>query len=109
MACSSDDEVAANGMVAGRGSGRLARRRKRMERLKAKEEVARQERQARKELVKVCPLPRHCMTSAVLVQKSQQKGGMMQHAASLKGQSKAGSPQDFLLVCMPYCRAAGLL
>lgn len=40
-------------MVEGRGSGRLARRQKRLEKLRAKEAVAREERQARKALVKV--------------------------------------------------------
>ena len=40
-------------MVDGRGSGRLARRQKRLEKLRAKEAVAREERQARKQLVKV--------------------------------------------------------
>ena len=40
-------------MVDGRGNGRLARRRKRLEKLRAKEAVAREERQVRKELVKV--------------------------------------------------------
>ena len=40
-------------MVGGRGSGRLARRRKRIDRLRGKEAIARDERQARKELVKV--------------------------------------------------------
>lgn len=40
-------------MTDGRGSGRLARRQKRLEKLRAKEAVAREERQARKQLVKV--------------------------------------------------------
>lgn len=40
-------------MMEGRGSGRLARRQKRLEKLRAKEAIAREERQARKELVKV--------------------------------------------------------
>ena len=43
-------------MTDGRGSGRLVRRQKRLEKLRAKEAVAREERQTRKELVKVsCP------------------------------------------------------
>lgn len=49
---SSDDEVSKASMVDGRGNGRLARRRKRLEKLRAKEAVAREERQVRKELVK---------------------------------------------------------
>lgn len=40
-------------MVEGRGNGRLARRQKRLEKLRSKEAAARAERQARKELVKV--------------------------------------------------------
>lgn len=40
-------------MVEGRSNGRLVRRRKRIEKMRAKEAVAREERQARKELVKV--------------------------------------------------------
>ena len=40
-------------MIEGRGSGRLARRRKRIDKMRAKEAVAREERHARKELVKV--------------------------------------------------------
>lgn len=39
-------------MMEGRGSGRLARRQKRLEKLRAKEAAAKEERQARKELVK---------------------------------------------------------
>lgn len=53
LCCSSDDEVSKASMVDGRGNGRLARRRKRLEKLRAKEAVAREERQVRKELVKV--------------------------------------------------------
>ena len=53
LSCSSDDEVSKSSMIDGRGSGRLARRQKRLEKLRAKEAAAREERQARKELVKV--------------------------------------------------------
>ena len=61
--CSCDDEMSKSSMTEGRGSGRLARRQKRLEKLRAKEAIAREERQARKELVKVsfsaiiCPGP----------------------------------------------------
>ena len=53
ICCSSDDEISKASMIGGRGSGRLARRRKRIDRLRGKESAARDERQARKELVKV--------------------------------------------------------
>ncbi|DBB14469.1 TPA: hypothetical protein ACH3X3_004757 [Trebouxia sp. C0006] len=49
---SSDDEVSKASMIKGRGSGRLARRRKRIDKMRAKEALAREERHARKELVK---------------------------------------------------------
>lgn len=49
---SSDDDVSKASMIEGRGSGRLARRRKRIDKMRAKEAIAREERHARKELVK---------------------------------------------------------
>ncbi|DBA74585.1 TPA: hypothetical protein ACH3X2_009457 [Trebouxia sp. C0005] len=49
---SSDDDVSKANMIEGRGSGRLARRRKRIGKMRAKEAIAREERHARKELVK---------------------------------------------------------
>ncbi|KAL3137311.1 hypothetical protein ABBQ32_006851 [Trebouxia sp. C0010 RCD-2024] len=55
---SSDDEVKMSSMVEGRGNGRLARRQKRLEKLRSKEAAARAERQARKELVKAALLSR---------------------------------------------------
>ena len=53
LVCSSDDEVSKASMMEGRGSGRSARRRKRIFKMRAKEAIAREERHARKELVKV--------------------------------------------------------
>lgn len=53
LLCSSDDEGTKLRLVEGRGDGRLARRQKRLEKMRAKEAVAREQRHARKELVKV--------------------------------------------------------
>lgn len=53
--CSSDDEVSKVSMIEGRSEGRLARRRKRLEKVRAKEALARLQKQARKQLVKVPP------------------------------------------------------
>ncbi len=55
-------------MIEGRGSGRSARRRKRIDKMRAKEAVAREERHARKELVKVIgPSDRQvCVGQAVM-------------------------------------------
>lgn len=53
-------------MVEGRGNGRLARRQKRLEKLRSKEAAARAERQARKELVKVrCSHSTHKYVSVI--------------------------------------------
>ena len=53
LACSSDDELGRVSMTEGRSSGRLARRQKRLERVRAKEAIAREERHTRKQLAKV--------------------------------------------------------
>ena len=55
-------------MIEGRGSGRLARRRKRIDKMRAKEAIAREERHARKELVKVIGLSdsQVCVGQAVM-------------------------------------------
>lgn len=53
LSCSSDDELGRVSMPEGRSNGRLARRQKRLERIRAKEVIAREERQARKQLAKV--------------------------------------------------------
>ena len=55
-------------MIEGRGSGRLARRRKRIDKMRAKEAIAREERHARKELVKVIGLSdsQACVGQAVM-------------------------------------------
>ena len=68
LVCSSDDEVSKASMIEGRGSGRLARRRKRIDKMRAKEAVAREERHARKALVKVIGLSdsQVCVGQAVL-------------------------------------------
>jgi len=68
LVCSSDDEVSKASMIEGRGSGRLARRRKRIDKMRAKEAIAREERHARKELVKVIGLSDHqvCVGQAVM-------------------------------------------
>ncbi len=68
LVCSSDDEVSKASMIEGRGSGRLARRRKRIDKMRAKEAIAREERHARKELVKVIGLSDHqvCVAQAVM-------------------------------------------
>ena len=50
---SSDDETSKAKLVEGRSDGRLARRQKRVEKMRAKEAVLREQRHARKELVKV--------------------------------------------------------
>ena len=66
--CSSDDDVSKASMIEGRGSGRLARRRKRIDKMRAKEAIAREERHARKELVKVIGLSdsQACVGQAVM-------------------------------------------
>ena len=51
--CSSDDETSKIKLAEGRSDGRLARRRKRVEKMRAKEAVLREQRHARKELVRV--------------------------------------------------------
>lgn len=61
LLCSSDDEASKASMVEGRSNGRLVRRRKRIEKMRAKEAVAREERHARKELVKVTLLFFSCL------------------------------------------------
>ena len=50
---SSDDETSKAKLVEGRSDGRLARRQKRVEKMRAKEAVLREQLHARKELVKV--------------------------------------------------------
>lgn len=61
LLCSSDDETTKTKLVEGRSDGRLARRRKRVEKMRAKEAVLRDQRHARKELVKVLLSPPTCL------------------------------------------------